>query len=143
MVDADQIGPLDVAVLVFEDGALHTDLAPALLELHHSGVVHVLDDALVRRAADGTVSVEELVESEVAGAFAPLDSDHLDLLSEDDLAEVAATLAPGSAALVLVWENTWAARLAAAVRASGGEVRELLRIPHDIVLASLAALDEE
>jgi hypothetical protein len=40
------------------------------------------------------------------------------LLAESDVEEIGGMLAPGSAAAVLVWENTWAAPFGAAVRRS-------------------------
>ena len=46
-------------------------------------------------------------------------------------------------ALVVVWENSWAARLAAAIRSSHGTLIEQERIPHETVLRAIAALDEE
>jgi hypothetical protein len=42
-----------------------------------------------------------------------------------------------------VWENSWAARLAAAVRASHGQLISQERIPRQAVLRAIAALDEE
>ncbi|WP_179892400.1 hypothetical protein [Streptomyces sp. rh34] len=41
-----------------------------------------------------------------------------DLVSDEDLRTVSDSLGDGSSALVVAWENTWAARLAAAVRES-------------------------
>jgi hypothetical protein len=41
---------------------------------------------------------------------------------------------------VAVWENTWAARLGAAVRSAGGQVIDHVRIPRDVVVAALDAL---
>ncbi len=44
------------------------------------------------------------------------------LISDADLGEAANALAPGTAAALLVFENTWAAPFAAAVRRSGGQL---------------------
>jgi hypothetical protein len=44
------------------------------------------------------------------------------LLSEEDVTSLAAAIEPGSSAAVLVWENTWAAPFASAVRRSGGQL---------------------
>jgi hypothetical protein len=41
------------------------------------------------------------------------------LLSDDDIALAAEALAPDSSAALLVWEDTWAAPLADALRAAG------------------------
>ncbi len=140
---AQTVGPVDTAVLVFDGDELSADLAPQLLALHTSGDVRVLDLALVRRAADGTVVVAEVEDSPVAAAFEPITRTEVDLLSDEELAEVAAGLEPGTTALVIVWENTWHNRLAAAAAGLGGRLAALERIPHDAVVAALAALDEE
>jgi hypothetical protein len=64
------------------------------------------------------------------------------LLSEDDVTAVAAAVEPGSSAAVLVWENTWAAPFASAVRRSGGQLVASGRIPIQAMLAAIEA-DEE
>ena len=48
-------------------------------------------------------------------------------------------LEPGSAAAVLVWENTWAGPFAAAVRRSGGQLVVSGRIPTQAILAAIDA----
>ncbi|MEV0290955.1 MULTISPECIES: DUF6325 family protein [unclassified Kribbella] len=141
-LEADSIGPVDVAVILFEDGEFNGEVAPALVKLHESGTVRVIDLALVRRDADGSIAVVEIEDSEVADAFQRVNDEPLDLLSAEDLTEAASGLEPGSAALAIVWENTWAAELAAAVRGSKGRLIAEERIPHETVVAALAALDD-
>jgi hypothetical protein len=63
------------------------------------------------------------------------------LLADDDLAEAASAVAPGSSAGILVYENTWAAPLASAVRRGGGQLVAGGRIPIQALIASLT--DEE
>ena len=65
------------------------------------------------------------------------------LLSEDDTAEAAAALEPGTSAALLVFENRWAAPFASAVRRSGGQLVASGRIPVQAVLAAFEALEEE
>jgi len=48
-------------------------------------------------------------------------------------------LKPGSAAAVLVWENTWAVPFGAAVRRSGGQLVTSSRIPTQAILAAIEA----
>ena len=132
MIDTDAIGPVDVAVLGFTGDARHGQVAEAILELVDAGIVRVIDLA-------GSVVVLEVVDSALADALARLDAD-LDLLNDDDLHDIAAGLEPGTGALVAVWENTWAARLGAAVRSAGGQVIDHVRIPRDVVVAALDAL---
>src|SRR4051794_17085531 len=136
-------GPVDLAVIHFEGSEFNGDIAPAILALHDEGIVRIIDCSLVRKELDGSTSVLEVADAEVAGAFARITDSQLDLLSEEDLERISDKLSPGSSALIIVWENSWTRRLATAVRESQGEVVELMRIPHEYVQAALAALDEE
>jgi len=65
------------------------------------------------------------------------------LLSEQDVADLATTIEPGSSAAVLVWENTWAAPFGAAVRHAGGHLAASGRIPVQAVIAAIEADIEE
>jgi acyl-coenzyme A thioesterase PaaI-like protein len=65
------------------------------------------------------------------------------LLSEDDVTAVAEALEPGSTAAVLVWENSWAAPFASAVRQSGGQLVASGRIPIQAMLAAIEADEAE
>jgi hypothetical protein len=45
--------------------------------------------------------------------------------------------------MVVVWENSWAARFATSVRSLDGRVAMLERIPHENVERAIIALDAE
>ena len=142
-LEADSIGPVDVAVIMFDGSEFNGDVAPALADLHDSGTVRVVDVAFVRKEDDGTISVIEVGDADLADVFERVHGGQFDLLSDEDLAEIAEGFEPGSSAIVIVWENSWLARFAAAVRASKGEVVMLERIPRESVLRAIAALDED
>lgn len=63
------------------------------------------------------------------------------LLDETDLAEAASVLEPGCSAAVLVYENTWAAPFARALRRNGAQLVADGRIPVQALLAAAEALD--
>ncbi|HPE14052.1 MAG: hypothetical protein H6524_12335 [Actinobacteria bacterium] len=139
----DSVGPVDVAVVLFEGNRFNGEVAPALAELQQSGTVRIIDLAFLTRDADGNAGFIEVEDAEVADAFAGISESQLDLLNDEDLMSMAEGLDPNSSAMVVVWENTWASRLAAAVRGSGGEVISYLRIPRETVVAAIEALEEE
>lgn len=139
----DSIGPVDVAVIAFDGNQFNGDIAPALVDLHENGIVRVIDISFVRKETDGTTSVVEVGDADLLDAFKRVNDTQFDLLSDEDLEEIAEGFEPGSSAMVIVWENSWAARFAAAVRASKGEVVTLVRIPRENVLRAIAALDED
>jgi hypothetical protein len=142
LLQADRIGPVDVAVIAFDGNDFNGDIAPALADLQASGTVNVIDLAFVRKDADGSTAIVEIADDAVASAFEPIADSQFDLLSEADLTDLATGLEPASSAMVVVWENSWAARFASAVRQSHGRVTMLERIPHENVERAITALQE-
>ena len=143
VLEADMIGPVDVAMIAFEGGEVSGDVAPALTDLQSSGTVRVIDMAFVRKAADGSTSVVDISDDAIAEVFERITDSQVDLLSEADLADLADGLTPETSALVVVWENCWAARFAASVRASHGRIAMLERVPHENVERAITALDDD
>ncbi|MEZ5184480.1 MAG: DUF6325 family protein [Candidatus Nanopelagicales bacterium] len=141
--DPATVGPVDVAVVLFEGNNFNGEVAPALAELQQSGTVRIIDLAFLTRDADGTAAFVEVEDADVADAFSEITESRLDLLNDEDLMGMAEGLEPNSSAVVLVWENTWASRLAAAIRGSGGELISYFRIPHETVTEAIHALEEE
>lgn len=137
----DSIGPVDVAVIAFDGNQFNGDVAPAIAELQDQGTVRIIDLTFVRKALDGKVMVNEVADSGLAAAFERLTTTQFDLLSDEDLKRIGEDLEPGSSAMVVVWENSWAARLGASLRNSHGRIVAMDRIPRDVVLRALAALE--
>ena len=141
--DPDTVGPVDVAVVLFEGNDFNGDVAPAIAELQQDGTVRIIDLAFLTKDGEGNAAFVEVEDAAVAWAFADLTGSQLDLLNDEDLMSLAEDLDPDSSALVIVWENTWASRLSTAIRGSGGQLISYLRIPHETVVAAIAALEEE
>ena len=140
----DELGPVDWIVVEFPGSRFKGEIAPALQDLVARGVVRVLDLLVLKKDADGSLEAFELSDldpSEV-GELRSYEKELAMLLSEDDVTAVAAAIEPGSSAAVLVWENTWAAPFASAVRHSGGQLIASGRIPIQAMLAAIEA-DEE
>jgi hypothetical protein len=118
-------GPIDVVVIGFPAGAPMTgDAIPILLDLVDRGIVRVLDALFVRKQADGTFAGFNLsdLDADTAGDLTVFAGATSGLLDDDDVAAAASEIEPGSAALMIVYENTWAAHFIAAVRRNGGEL---------------------
>jgi len=141
-LDVNVMGPVDVAVIGFTGDAFNGQIVPALSELVESGTVRIIDLVFIRKAANGDTTVIEAIDSELDPAFAGLSDNQHDLLSDEDLEELAESLDPATAAMVIVWENSWAARFAKAVRDSQGFLISQDRIPHEVVSEAIAALTE-
>jgi len=118
-------------------------VAPALARLVASGMIHIIDLTFVTKDADGTVTSLELdaLAPGQADGFADLDGDIEGLLTESDIAQLAAGLEPESSGLLVVWESTWAAEFANAVRDSGGLLVLREQVPRDIVVEAVRLLN--
>lgn len=118
-----ELGPIDVVVIGFPPGAPMTgEAVPILLDLVESGIIRVFDALMVRKEEDGTFSgfnIADLDQDNV-GDLSVFTGASTGLLGEEDVALAAAQLEPGAAAVMIVYENRWAAPFAAAVRRNGG-----------------------
>jgi hypothetical protein len=144
-VDAvDELGPVDWIVVEFPGSKFNGEIAPALLDLVERDLVRVLDLLVLKKDADGSLEAFELSDLDQGeiGGLRTYESGLAMLLSEEDVTSLAAAIEPGSSAAVLVWENTWAAPFASAVRRSGGQLVASGRIPIQAMLAAIEA-DEQ
>jgi uncharacterized membrane protein len=137
------VGPVDVVAVLFEGNKFNGEVAPALLELEEKGIVTILDLALVVKDDKGDVAMVEVEDHDIAELLSAIVGDRVDLLSEDDLAGVAASLPNSSSALVIVFENSWASRFAKACADSGGTLVAYDRIPAEVLQKAFAALEGE
>lgn len=140
---APELGPVDVVLVAFEGDKFRGEIAEEVLKLTEAGIIRILDLVFIRKGFDGEITTIELDDPELSSALEPFAEDAREVLSEDDLLVTAEELEPGTAALVLVWENSWAARLAGAMRRAGGQLVAAERIPADVVMDALAAIEDE
>ena len=140
----DELGPVDWIVVEFPGSKFNGEIAPALRDLVDRGLIRVLDLLILKKDEDGSLEAFELSDLDASeiGELRSYESELAMLLSEDDVTAVAAAIEPGSSAAVLVWENTWAAPFASAVRHSGGQLVASGRIPIQAMLAAIEADDE-
>lgn len=131
------LGPVEFLVVVFEGNQFKGEIIPALTDLTDTGMIRIIDLAIVSKDAAGNILLFEAGEltGEVADALVKLEGEHDALLSEEDLLAVAEDLPDNSTAAAMLFENVWAARLAAAVRGADGQVLMNMRVPHDVVEA--------
>jgi hypothetical protein len=140
MSDDLEIGPIDYLVIEMpEENADGTGLAE-LVNLVDQGLIRILDLAFLSKGADGSVSALDI--SEMGATFAVFEGASSGILGDDDFDEVSGALEPGVIAALLVYENTWAAPFATALRRNGAQMVASGRIPINAVLAALDAADE-
>ena len=143
MNDADDVemGPIDYLLIEWPERQPRGEAAPHLIDLVDRGIIRILDLSFFHKDADGEVSVIALADVGAIEGFEDLVGAASGLLSPDDLEEAAAALEPGTSAALLVFENSWAAPLATALRNNGGQLVASGRIPVQAVLDALDAAE--
>jgi uncharacterized membrane protein len=134
----EEMGPIDYIVLEWPKQQPTGEVAPMILDLHERGIIRILDVAFMMKDEDGSVVTLEVGD---LGDFAAFEGASTGLLGQDDLEEAASVLEPGTSAAVLLWENSWAAPVATALRRSGGQLVASGRISIQAILASLDAVE--
>jgi hypothetical protein len=141
--ELDELGPIDY-VLIEWPGRQPTGAAlPYLVDLVERGIVRILDLAFITKSEDGAIAGIEISDlGDAVEEIKVFEGASSGLLSEEDKAEAGEALEPGTSAALLVYENSWAAPFAAAVRRSGGELVANGRIPVQALIAALDAVEE-
>jgi hypothetical protein len=139
-----ELGPVDILVIGFPAGAPMTgDSIPLLLDLVDRGIIRVLDVLFVMENEDGTFSGFEAqdLEADRIGDFKVFEGASSGLLGEEDVATAAEAIEPGTAAVIIVYENRWAGPFVAAVRRNGGMLIDNQRIPAQDLMDALDTIE--
>jgi Family of unknown function (DUF6325) len=134
------LGPIDYLAVEWPERHVTGEGFRILMDLVDRGIVRVLDILFIAKGADGKVSTVEAADVE--------HSDELDarlwglssgLLDQSDIDEVAAAIAPGSLAGILVYENVWAVPMWTAIDRSNARLVGAGRVAADDLMAALDA----
>ena len=139
----DELGPVDYLVVEFPAGSSNFtgEMAAELASLVEAGTIRVLDLLVLHKDDHGSVEAYEIDDLEALDELRVLETQVAEILAAEDVAHLAEAMDNGSAAGVLVWENSWAAPFASAARRSGGQLVASGRIPIQAIVASLEAED--
>jgi hypothetical protein len=129
-------GPIEFYAVAFEGDRPGPAVLKAVDDLVAAGTVNVLDLVFARRSPEGELEILELSDTIDDGGVPALDM--AGLAGEDDIAELAAGLEPGTSAAILVVELLWAKAFASALYDAGGAVIAREGVPAPIVNAFLA-----
>lgn len=143
--DEMQLGPIDYLVVEYPNGNPSGEALPHLLDLVDRGLIRILDVALMATSADGSATAIALEDLGQYGAddLAAFAGAGTGLLSEQDIAETAAILTPGAIGAILVYENTWAAAFATALRKAGAQLVANGRIAVNDLISALDEAEKE
>jgi Family of unknown function (DUF6325) len=132
---AASIGPVELLVVKFPGNQFKGEIAPALVDLVDSGTIRIVDLLFAIKDEEGNfdmVDVKELEAAELA-AFEPLLTGGTELLSQEDVEDVAAMIEPNSSAAVMLFENTWATKFRNALNGANAELIYNVRIPQTVI----------
>jgi Family of unknown function (DUF6325) len=145
MNDLEEMGPVDYLVIEFPGSRMTGEGLPLLVDLVDRGIVRILDLTFVKKELDGSVRGVTIADLDEDGKLdlAVFEGASSGLLGQDDIEEASGALEPGSSAALLIYENTWAAPLATALRRGGAQLVAGGRIPVQAILAALDAAEQD
>jgi len=139
----EELGPVDIVVIGYPTGAPMTgSAAQLLLDEVEKGTINVLDAMFVTKEDDGTYSGFEAIglEQDRVGDFTMFEGASSGLLGNDEITTAADAIEPGTSAVMIIYENRWAAPFVAAVHQNGGVFVDSQRISHqDLIDAARAS----
>lgn len=134
-----EMGPIDYLILEWPERQPSGEATAYLIDLVDRGLIRLLDLEFVAKEEDGSISRLEIAD--LGDEFAVFAGASSGLLGDEDLDEASAALEPGTSAALLVYENSWAAPFATAMRRSGAQLVASGRIPTQALLAALDAAE--
>lgn len=137
-------GPVDMIVIGFPPEAPQTgDAIPLFLDLVDRGIIRVLDVLIVQKDAGGNVARLEVngLDGTALASVVVFDGAQTGLLGDDDAALAGKALEPGEAAVMICFENSWAAPFVTAVQRNGGRLLAAERVGVEDLFETIQALD--
>ncbi len=138
-----ELGPVDIVVIGFPPDAPKTGEAiPLFIDLVDRGIIRVLDVLMVQKGDDGSVAGVEITElGEGYEELRVFEGARTGMLGDEDAVTAGDALEAGEAAVLICYENAWAAPFASAVRRNGGRMLAFERVPVADLLETIEALD--
>jgi len=139
-----ELGPIDIVVIAYPAGSPMTgEAVPLFMDLVERGIIRVLDALFVAKDEDGKIEGFEAkdLDDKGVGDYRIFEGASSGLLGDEDLASAAEGMEPGTAGVIIVYENRWAGPFAAAVRRNGGVLVANERIPAQDVMDALDAAE--
>jgi hypothetical protein len=139
-----ELGPIDYLVVEWPAGKEPSGQGlKHLANLTDRGLIRVIDLAFVRKNDDGSVEGVAITDLDQDGSLdlVQFEGASSGVLGEDEFQDASDVLEPGASAAILVYENTWAAPFATALRKSGAQLVANGRIPVNDLLQKLDELE--
>jgi hypothetical protein len=131
---------VELLVIKFPGNQFKGEIGPALRDLVDSGTIRIIDLLFAIKDEQGEIKmseIRELPEGEFV-VFEPLVTGSSELLSEDDIQQVAAMIEDNSSAAVMLFENAWATRFRDSLVNANAELIYNIRIPYTVIQELMA-----
>jgi hypothetical protein len=138
------LGPVDIVVIGYPPDAPQTGSAvPLFIDLVDRGIIRVLDVRGVRKEQDGSFSGFDMSDAAGLGIsdLVAFEGAQTGLIGDEDLRVAVEAMDPGSAAVLICFENSWAAPFATEVRRNGGQLLAFERVGAQDLLDAIDTLD--
>src|SRR5436305_79741 len=110
------LGPVDMVIIGWPPDAPKTGEAlPIFVDLVDRGIISVLDVRGLRRNDDGTFDAFDVSDIDGVPEVEVFEGAATGLIGDEDVRVVVEAMEPGTAAIMIVFENTWAAPFVNAV----------------------------
>jgi hypothetical protein len=133
-----EYGPVEILVVGFEGERPDAATFDAIADLVEAGDIRLLDAVILSRNDEGTLDAIEFEDLGDEVDITEITLEASGLVGEDDYADLADVIPPGTSAALLAVELVWAKRLASRFAESGGVMLHAERIPAPVVNAVLA-----
>ena len=139
-----EVGPIDYLVVEWPAGKQPDgEGLKHLIDLTDRGIVRVIDLAFIKKEEDGTVSGMAITDLDADGSLDLVEFEGASsgVIGEEEYEDAGDVLEPGASAAILVYENTWAAPFATALRKNGAQLVANGRIPVNDIIQKLDQLE--
>ena len=139
-----EVGPIDYIVVEWPAGKQPDgEGLKHLIDLTDRGIIRVIDLAFVKKEEDGTVSGMAITDLDADGSLDLVEFEGASsgVIGEEEYEDAGDVLEPGASAAILVYENTWAAPFATALRKNGAQLVANGRIPVNDIIQKLDQLE--
>lgn len=138
-----EYGPVEILVVGFEGERPDPATLDAIADLVEAGDIRLLDAVFVSRDEAGNLEAVEVEDLGDEVDITEIELEASGLVGEDDYADLAEVIPPGTSAALLAVELVWAKRLASRFAESGGVMLHAERIPAPVVNAVLAEATDQ
>jgi hypothetical protein len=139
-----EVGPIDYLVVEWPAGKQPDgEGLKHLIDLTDRGIIRVIDLAFVKKEEDGTVSGMAITDLDADGSLDLVEFEGASsgVIGQDEYEDAGDVLEAGASAAILVYENTWAAPFATALRKNGAQLVANGRIPINDIIQKLDQLE--